>query len=156
MLRLPRLVLRKKMEMAVLLASPMCLARISSAGGFDLDHIRSMVGHHHRQMRTRQELRQIDDSTTFELHDSLHRARSPQGAKFRLRKAKPPAARSRYPPQPSEQTRAGRRCPSSLMGLASVMKSGFTWDEVSRAPFQQRPHKRVIERVRNIVDGRRG
>ena len=42
----------------------------------DLDHVRAVIGHHHRQMRTRQEPGEIQHSDPFELHGSPPHFRS--------------------------------------------------------------------------------
>jgi hypothetical protein len=42
--------------------------RLAALVRLDLDHLGAVVGHHHRQMRPRQEEREVEDLDAFELH----------------------------------------------------------------------------------------
>lgn len=42
-------------------------ARLALAGRFDLDHLGAMIGHHERELRAGQKLREVNDPYALEL-----------------------------------------------------------------------------------------
>ncbi len=121
----------------------------------DLDDVRAMVRHHHRQMRPRQELRQIDDTVALEFHvrPTAPRRRAARSARTRTS----PLAQQRVGVGAERRAdRPGSRCPSILMGLASVLKlarAGCGVSESSRfaAGTGCRVHCPGRERARQAV-----
>ncbi len=80
---LPRLKLRKN-TVAGPSDEPDVAAGIAFARRLDLDHLGAVVGERHRQIRPRQERRQIDDAQAGELHAALTRRRALRRTEHRL------------------------------------------------------------------------
>jgi hypothetical protein len=58
------------------LAEPDVTPRIAIARRLDLDHLGAVIGHHLREVRARQEQREVEDPHALELHQAAPRSRS--------------------------------------------------------------------------------
>src|SRR5689334_7848917 len=97
--------------------------RLALPRRLDLDHLRAVVGHHHREMRTGQEHREIDDANAFELHfrspPQREAPRSPTGLApllRALRRCRRRARRLRWNPAAHRRDGSGSRPASGQNG----------------------------------------